>query len=233
MDQRSESIQREIDDTRSSMTEKMEQLESKVKGTVDDVKDSVDTTIETIKSNLDLNRIVNDQPWLMFGGSILLGYMLGTMGDEQRKVMFESSVHTSDQSNQARSPGDGYTSPAQPASAQQHSEPGFMDEVMNRLGDEMDALKEAAIHTTSKMFRELLHENLPQFADEFERARTQRTESAPMSSANEQPPTAASRPSDSYARSVGGSPELHTPSVPSSKPASEDRDTQPGGTMYS
>ena len=61
--------QQDIDDTRSAMTEKLEILEERVQETVD-----------TVKHTFDLHYQVKQRPWVMFGASLLVGYMLGSRG---------------------------------------------------------------------------------------------------------------------------------------------------------
>ena len=56
----------DIADTRSAITEKLAILEDRVQETVDGV-----------KHTFDLHYQVKQRPWLMFGGSLLVGYTLG------------------------------------------------------------------------------------------------------------------------------------------------------------
>ena len=60
----------EIADTCSGITEKLAILEDRVQETVDGV-----------KHTFDLHYQVKQRPWLMFGGSLLVGYMLGRRGN--------------------------------------------------------------------------------------------------------------------------------------------------------
>jgi ElaB/YqjD/DUF883 family membrane-anchored ribosome-binding protein len=89
-----EEILREMQQTRVSLTEKLETLEKKVVGTVenatsavnetvDAIKDTVHETVatvnESVKDALDVPAHVQEHPWLMLGGSVAVGYLLGTM----------------------------------------------------------------------------------------------------------------------------------------------------------
>ena len=56
-------------ETRSAITKKLEILE-----------DRVQETIETVKHTFDLHYQVKQRPWIMFGGSLVVGYMLGRRG---------------------------------------------------------------------------------------------------------------------------------------------------------
>ena len=60
----------DIADTRSAMTEKLAILEDRVQETVDGV-----------KHTFDLQYQVKQRPWLMFGGSLLVGYTLARRGE--------------------------------------------------------------------------------------------------------------------------------------------------------
>ena len=191
MDQRTESIKQDIDATRDAMTEKMEQIESRVKGTVEDLKGSVEETVETVKQAFDMRHQVDQRPWTMLGASVLTGYVLGNMGgsDSSRSVDAlpyyppPAGVAAPGSEYQSRGYGNGqdqklasYPSsyPASPASPQQRSTTGFMTSIMDQFGDELDVLKDAAVVTIGNMLRDLLKKNLPEFAEEFERARQER-----------------------------------------------------------
>jgi ElaB/YqjD/DUF883 family membrane-anchored ribosome-binding protein len=94
-------ILQEMHDTRASLTEKLETLEQKVVGTVenattavndtvDAIKETVNETVtnvnekvrdgvESVKDLFDLPAHVDQHPWLMLGGSVAVGYALGTL----------------------------------------------------------------------------------------------------------------------------------------------------------
>lgn len=75
-----ESGRHEVADTRSAITEKLTVLEQRVQNTVNGV-----------KQNFDLHYHVNQRPWLMFGGSLLVGYAFGRGGGESRATADTSS----------------------------------------------------------------------------------------------------------------------------------------------
>ncbi len=68
-----------------TILENVKRLEETVEGarsTVDSMlmnaKGTVDDRMETFKRTLDLEYLVNQHPWVMLGGAILMGYMLGS-----------------------------------------------------------------------------------------------------------------------------------------------------------
>jgi ElaB/YqjD/DUF883 family membrane-anchored ribosome-binding protein len=98
-DRRPDEIRHRIEETRSSLTERLEMLEHQVKqtvsgatgavkdtvqtvrdtveGTVEAVKQKVEQTVESVRQTLDVRRQVEQHPWAMVGGSIALGYLAG------------------------------------------------------------------------------------------------------------------------------------------------------------
>jgi ElaB/YqjD/DUF883 family membrane-anchored ribosome-binding protein len=99
MEDEAEVIKQRMEQTRTSLSEKLEALEQKVvstveqttgavvetvetvkeavEGTVGAVKSTVEETVETVKETFDLRRQVEAHPWPMFGGSIAVGFLLG------------------------------------------------------------------------------------------------------------------------------------------------------------
>ena len=101
----------DIADTRSAITEKLAILEDRVQETVDGV-----------KHTFDLHYQVKQRPWLMFGGSLLVGYALGRQGDVQAQQLIR----------QASRPRD-----AQPQQS-------IVSEVSNQVKDDLATIKGAA-----------------------------------------------------------------------------------------
>jgi len=100
-DKSEENIQRQMQETRASLTEKLESLEQKVVGTVENATTAVNDTVDAIKETVhdtvasvqqgvkgsvdsvkdlfDVPAQVERRPWLMMGGSVAVGYCLGTL----------------------------------------------------------------------------------------------------------------------------------------------------------
>jgi len=90
-----------MEETRASLSEKLEMLEQQVKetvhdakaavhetvdsvkeavhDTVDSVKDTVHDTVDTVKDTLDITHQFQRHPWAMLGGSMLLGFLGGKL----------------------------------------------------------------------------------------------------------------------------------------------------------
>jgi len=88
-------IRDEMEQTRSSLADKLEALESEFRGTVEgatsavantvetvektveNVKESVKETVDTVKDTFNVRRQVERHPWAMFGGAFLVGSLMG------------------------------------------------------------------------------------------------------------------------------------------------------------
>jgi len=83
-----EDTRRRMDATQSAMTEKLELLEQQIRETVDDahsavedvvinVKETISDTADAIKRTFDISYQTERHPWVVFSGSVLVGYLLG------------------------------------------------------------------------------------------------------------------------------------------------------------
>ena len=81
-----EVIRHRMEQTREALTEKLETLEQKVADSVSAVTDTVASVqekvhegVESVKDAVDVKAHVERHPWLMLGGSVLCGYVLGDL----------------------------------------------------------------------------------------------------------------------------------------------------------
>src|SRR5262245_5136733 len=107
-------IRQQIDETRSSLTEKLETLEGQVRGTVREAKASVEDTIESVKASVqhsvasvkrtfDVRYQTERHPWAMVGGSVVAGFVIGSLvagrrRARDRRLTFDMSNGRSDHS---------------------------------------------------------------------------------------------------------------------------------------
>jgi ElaB/YqjD/DUF883 family membrane-anchored ribosome-binding protein len=72
-----------VKETVSSVTERASETVEAVKETVEDtveaVKGTVSGTVEAVRSAFDLGKQVEEHPWLIFGGSVAVGFLGGTL----------------------------------------------------------------------------------------------------------------------------------------------------------
>jgi len=169
MDQRTEPIRQDIDSIRDSMTDKIEQIETKIKGTVEDTRRMVDIKYQ-----------VSQRPWAALGVSLLVGYTLGSIGggddtrsQPQRGEPFHYYVNdptrsVSEHNNDAHS-----NSFAQHADTRHAAQPGMLDQIMDQFGDEFQLLKAAAITSVISLVRDAVRQNLPGLDQELGRLRSE------------------------------------------------------------
>ena len=94
MEDELEVIRGQMEETRSSLADKIDLLENQVLGTVENastaVTDTVDhvketvaetvtETVETVKDAFNLRKHIENHPWAAFGGSVATGYALGCL----------------------------------------------------------------------------------------------------------------------------------------------------------
>jgi len=103
VDNELEVIRNEMEETRSSLADKLEALESEFRGTVEGatsavantveavqetvstVKETVQETVESVKETLDVRKHVERHPWAMFGGACVLGCVAGFLLGPRRR----------------------------------------------------------------------------------------------------------------------------------------------------
>jgi hypothetical protein len=172
MDQRTEPIRQDIDSIRDSMTDKIEQIESKIKGTVEDTRRMVDIKYQ-----------VSQRPWAALGVSLLVGYTLGSIGgsdDTHSQPQRGEPFRYYDQSHNARAPwarehdtASRSTSFAQSADTRRAAQPGMLDQIMDQFGDEFQLLKAAAMTSVINLVRDAVRQNLPALDQELGRLRSE------------------------------------------------------------
>jgi len=178
-------LRQEMEDTRMSMTEKLERLETKVantvegaanavtetvesvkgavEGTVETVKDSVQGTVAAVKETFDVPLQVNRHPWLMMGGSVALGFAVGHL------IGGPAPSTQASPSGPARKPQKGHgngwsgskqTETARPAAAKPEG-PSLLAKLTQQFGPEMDKLKGLAIGAMLGLVRDMVNKATP------------------------------------------------------------------------
>ncbi len=77
-----------VSDTVTTITQSVENVKDSIAETVENVIESVDDTVETVKESVadffDVSAHVRNHPWLMMGGSVLVGFLGGRLLQLQR-----------------------------------------------------------------------------------------------------------------------------------------------------
>jgi hypothetical protein len=156
------------------MTDKIEQIETKIKGTVEDTRRMVDIKYQ-----------VSQRPWAALGVSLLVGYTLGSIGGDhkheqpQRGEPFRYYEPHDDRVRSAREQEHNTqrSSFASRADDNRHADkPGMLDQIMDQFGDELQLLKAAAITSVIGLVRDAVRQNLPALDQELARLRSEQNE---------------------------------------------------------
>jgi hypothetical protein len=188
MDNEPEVTSAHMDETRASLSEKLETLEhhvvdtvqgatSAVAETVANVKVAVAETVENVKDTMNLHLQVQRHPWGMVGGSIALGYLgylLFRKSSAQPTATRWSQPPPSASLRITRQQNGvvrGHHVVEEAAAvAQAPSEPAWLSGLTDQFGPEITKLKGLAIGTALSVVRDLITESVseqmkPQLAD--------------------------------------------------------------------
>lgn len=167
MDPKTDVIRQQIDETRGSLTDKLETLEGQVKeglrsvtSTVEHISDTVKTrveeTVDSVKRTFDLSGHVRRHPYGMTGGAMLLGAALGwAFGGRRRPGGTYYPVP-------APMPHRAYEEPphAAPHMAEE-SRPGVLSSLLQPVAAEFDQIKGAAIGAFLGLVRDAAVRSVP------------------------------------------------------------------------
>ncbi|MBV9123111.1 MAG: DUF3618 domain-containing protein [Planctomycetes bacterium] len=170
LNQDPEQIRQQIEETRSSLTEKLETLEGTVRGTVQEAKASVEDTIETVKTKVqetvatvkrtfDLKYQVQQHPWSMTGGSVVAGFLLGSLA-RPRSSHRGSSTFAASRSHApgvASSLSGGSSPPTDGAS----SGSSFLAPLRQQFDEEIHQVKALALGTLFGVLRDYVNASVP------------------------------------------------------------------------
>ena len=186
-----ELIEREMEQTRASLTEKVSALEQQVVGTIhgashavtstvesvktavqetlhsvkDTVQDSVHSVTDTMKTTFDLPEHTRNHPWAMVGGATALGFVTGLLlfGRRESSIMAQGSWEGTG-AVQTEPSGDGRSFLSHPTAHRESApmrRPGWVDELVDRIGREALKLGELALATATTSLRQTVETELP------------------------------------------------------------------------
>jgi ElaB/YqjD/DUF883 family membrane-anchored ribosome-binding protein len=186
-----EEIRQQIARTRSSLVQRIDSLEKQVKATIDSgaesFKEKVEQVAQSVKETFDLQHQLEQHPWAMLGGSLVVGYLAGRVLRERGISSTTGRAATADGhvASNLEPPPAAMELPAtdRPSSEtcshrteSKNSAPTFLEELTQQLAPELNELKALAIRVTAEFLREVIEQTL-------ESARSPRgpstTESAP------------------------------------------------------
>jgi ElaB/YqjD/DUF883 family membrane-anchored ribosome-binding protein len=193
--QRPDEIRHQIEETRSSLTEKLETLEHEVKETVrgatdavvgtvqsvrstvectvEAVKGTVESTLESVRRTFDVQRQVENHPWAMVGGSIALGYLVGSLAPRRQPSYVSGGYATADagwspQTEPSRAAdrfeeaGAMLADTSREQSEASPQKKSFLSQIVQELAPEFDQVKKLAIGAAIGLVRDAIKDAIPE-----------------------------------------------------------------------
>jgi ElaB/YqjD/DUF883 family membrane-anchored ribosome-binding protein len=186
-----ENVKETVDETVDAVKETVEGARSTVDNLVENVKGTMDDTATMVKKSFDLYYQVDQRPWLMIGGSVLVGYLLGSWmprgssyqrGYSERDYSDDDNVlYTAPVKNGAsfddleesvdtykyRDASNKYRAPMQSVS---HKQSRPWSNLLGPVQEEWDALKGVALRTLMGTLRTMVRQHMPTVAPKLEQA---------------------------------------------------------------
>jgi hypothetical protein len=182
-----EVIRQQMEETRTSLTEKIGLLEQQVVGTVQDatsavaetvenVMEAVTETVDTVKDTLDVRLQVQRHPWAMFGGSVALGFLGGClfpMAGTDRGRTTRPIREMPWEKDWASAPGPSVRTPRGSEAAERwerepaktyrdSSRGGWLSWLSEQFGPEIAKLEGLAVGAAAGVVRDLVAQSLPE-----------------------------------------------------------------------
>jgi hypothetical protein len=187
MDNETDVTREQMDETRASMSEKMETLEQRVVDTVHgaaetvthtvaNVKDAVHATVENVKDTVDVRLQMTRHPWTMVGGCIALGFLGGYLlfrhtaaqpsASGMSRPAFPDRPRITEQPNGVakdfRIPEQAFGKRPVPDVAPSVGDPGWLERLHTRFGSQMDTVKGLAIGAALGVARDMITQSSPE-----------------------------------------------------------------------
>jgi len=167
-------IRRQMEGTRTSLSEKLEKLEEvvtekveeassavaetveAVSETVENVTETVDETVDAVKHTLSVEYQAEHHPWMLVGGSVFLGYVASAMLLRPRRPRWSEPPRRQRWSEPVEPEHQPRREPVQDKQPQKSSG-GFLGQLGSELGD----LKSLGIGMAMGLLREVVRSAVP------------------------------------------------------------------------
>jgi len=152
-----EQVTSKVKDTTDSVVETVSTVKDAVENTVQNVSDTVHSTVESVKDTFDLSHQMEQRPWMMFGGAVLLGFVGGKLLER----LGPPSTHgngfaPNPYSPPTREPAPTYQSSPTPAG------PGVGSKMLEAMKPALSKLGGLAIGVTTGVIGEMIRDAAPQ-----------------------------------------------------------------------
>jgi ElaB/YqjD/DUF883 family membrane-anchored ribosome-binding protein len=171
-----EEIRQQIAQTRSSLVQKIDSLDKQVKAAIDggaeSFKETVEQVVQSVKQAFDLRRQLEEHPWAMLGGSLVVGYLAGRVVLHGRGISSTTGRAATADGHAASNLEPPPAAMELPAADRPSSEtcsyrteskntaPTFLEELTQQLAPELKELKALAIRFAAELLREVIEQTL-------------------------------------------------------------------------
>jgi len=172
-----------VDTTLIAVRQGVAGTQASVAEVVEHVQGTVEDTVATVQRTLDLPLQVEHHPWPMFGGALLVGYMLGSWGGRRTSVAGSTrdtpsltADPTAARAADACSSGSSSVSRASSAcpQLQQGIVSGVLEQLKDEMKDEMASLKSVAVGAVMSTLREMFKQAISTLTPPPETVNTKR-----------------------------------------------------------
>lgn len=170
-----ENVKGTVEETVGSVKDTFDGAKSTVEDIVENVKGTMDDTVTTVKRAFDLSYQVDQHPWLMVGGAVLLGSFLGNLSRHEPRtngytyggIDEDESLYAKALYADAEEESD-IESPVRPMSARTSRRSEWWTG-LGQFQEEFDMIKGAIIGTVMGTVREMIRQNMPSVAPTLEK----------------------------------------------------------------
>jgi len=176
-----ENVKDTVGETVEAVKDTVDGAKLTVEDIVENVKGTMDDTVTTVKHAFDVSYQVNQHPWLMVGGAVLLGSFLGSLSQRRSRSNGYAYDEGADPYAVALAGGpraydnlheESFTkTPERPASAPTSRQSQWWSG-LGQFQEEFDTIKSAIIGTIMGTLREMVRQNMPTVAPTLEKAIT-------------------------------------------------------------
>jgi ElaB/YqjD/DUF883 family membrane-anchored ribosome-binding protein len=178
-----------VEETVGAVKETVDGAKSTVEDIVENVKETMDDTVTKVKRSFDLRYQVEQNPWLMVGGAVVVGSIVGSLlnrGDEDRRYYSYSgdSVHTGNYVADTTGGTGPYSIsgeedgtarqanvvPSYQAPQKQSSWTGALGQFQEEFDVVKGVVTSAVMGTVMKTLQEMIRQNIPGIASQFDEA---------------------------------------------------------------
>jgi ElaB/YqjD/DUF883 family membrane-anchored ribosome-binding protein len=186
-DKAPEEIEREMEQTRESLTQKVAALEQTVSGNIqavtdtveqvktavqdtvctvkDTLRESVHTVADTVKETLDVSGHVRANPWLSVGVAAGCGFLTGLLLGGSRHRSLGATDEMPEEQARGHVPGSAPPPPSYAAQPREPEKPGFFDEVFRRVSREFREMAQSALDSALAALKRNVGEAVPKLVD--------------------------------------------------------------------